>query len=170
MARFERAASAALFRQGFLIAALWLLPAAGWAAPADLPSMLERCAAIDSDAQRLACYDGLSGSLSSTGAGQTPPHSDGSVGGDGFGLRKPLPPPTREDAKAQAITSSIEEIRRRPRGEHIFVLTNGQVWTELEVGRSRYREGMEVTIERTLLGAYMLSTPGGRAARVRRIE
>lgn len=69
------------------------------------------------------------------------------------------------------MASRIERLERRPRGEYVFYLGNGQIWTELEKGRARYRAGMAVEIERTPLGAYILSTEsGGQATRVKRLE
>jgi hypothetical protein len=61
-------------------------------------------------------------------------------------------------------------VRQRPRGEYLFELDNGQTWTESSPGRGQYQAGMAVRIERTALGAYMLSTRSGRATRVRRLE
>ncbi|MCC5885340.1 MAG: hypothetical protein JJT88_02780 [Gammaproteobacteria bacterium] len=64
----------------------------------------------------------------------------------------------------------MTRLEQRPRGEWVFHLQNGQIWTEIEPGRTRYEEGAEVRISRTLFGSYMLSIKGFRATRVRRLE
>ena len=74
------------------------------------------------------------------------------------------------EAEDAVISTVIQRLQRRPHGEQVFHLGNGQVWTEVEAGRARYREGVEVRIERTPLGGYVLSTEAGRATRVRRLE
>jgi hypothetical protein len=76
----------------------------------------------------------------------------------------------QEEAEEAVISAVIQRLQRRPHGERVFHLGNGQIWTEVEPGRARYREGLEVRIERTPLGGYVLSTEAGRATRVRRLE
>ncbi|MDZ7668008.1 MAG: hypothetical protein U5Q16_00795 [Gammaproteobacteria bacterium] len=127
---------------------------------AGLRAELERCGRIPESSARLRCYDDL---LDNAASGEQ------RFGGDSITMPAPQPSDDGRD-DVEEIESSIERLERRPRGEYVFHLANGQVWTEIASGRTRYRTGLEVKIERTPLGAYMLSTPAGRATRVRRIE
>ena len=72
---------------------------------------------------------------------------------------------------ASTITATLSRTERRPFGEHVFYLSNGEVWTELEAGRNRYQIGTAIRIEATPVGGHILSTEsGGRATRVKRLE
>lgn len=129
---------------------------------------LRACAAEADDAQRLVCFDALVPVATSP---EQPPAAPIAANPErNFGVET-LPP--RFDAKGEAvdaITSRIDSLQRRPYGEYVFELANGQRWTQIESSRARYSNGQLVTIERTTLGAYMLSTDQGRATRVRRLD
>lgn len=121
---------------------------------------LERCGRIAESRARLRCYDDLL---------DNGPSGEQRFGGDS--ISAPVPEPSvdsREDL--ERIESTIERLERRPRGEYVFHLANDQIWTEISAGRTRYRTGIDVKIERTPLGGYMLSTDSGRATRVRRLR
>jgi hypothetical protein len=133
-----------------------------------------RCAEVSQAEVRLDCFDGLAAGLrgvavpapSSAATPDRPtlqPPSD-------FG-RDSLPTTRATDGEPtiEAIDAVVTAVRRRPRGEYVFELSNGQTWTELSPGRGRYEAGISVRIERTTLGGYMLSTPTARATRVRRL-
>lgn len=133
---------------------------------ATLQDGLRRCAGLTDDHERLACYDALAAEFAATA--DTVPAADDA-------LPRQSPPRGAKDEPAapatpERLTARIERLDRRPRGEWVFHLSNGQTWTELETGRARYRPGMTVTIERTTLGGYILSTEAGRATRVRRVD
>lgn len=110
--------------------------------------------------KRLACFDALAGRPGDRAA------AEHAFGGEDVHEAAPAAPAP----EVGAISASIDRLQSRPFGERVFHLSNGQVWTELEPGRSRYRPGMAVTIERTTFGGYVLSTEGGRPSRVRRLE
>ncbi len=148
--------------------AAWLMAAAVSlpVSASTLEDGLRRCAAITDRVSRLACYDALA-------AGSAAPDDTSPGADDGFG-RESLPRDVKDEPAAPApperLTARIERLEQQPRGERVFHLSNGQIWTELETGRARYRPGMSVTIERTTLGGYILSTDTGRATRVRRVK
>jgi hypothetical protein len=150
-----------------LLAGLLTPPAHGEAA---FPARVRGCAELADDRERLACFDAIAADSGVTGDA---PYETATVRADperDFGVET-LPPGF--DAAGDAvdvIASRIEDLQRRPHGEYVFELANGQRWTQLESGRARYRTGQRVTIERTTLGAYMLSTDQGRATRVRRLD
>jgi hypothetical protein len=135
------------------------------AAEPSLESGLADCATRRDDSVRLACFDAVVGRLG-LGGQATVADREAAFGGEFLQRDEPLEP----ERGVSSITASIEQLERRPRGERVFHLDNGQVWTELETGRSQYRQGMNVTVERTPSGSYMMSTDTGRATRVRRMQ
>ena len=127
-----------------------------------------KCAGEVDDTARLACFDrALQGHTKGATTAQPMPEADAA---EAFG-REALPARADEARPAvDSIQTTIAALDRRPRGERVFTLANGQKWTELSAGRARYEEGLMVRIERTSVGGYMLSTQSGRATRVRRLE
>ena len=80
------------------------------------------------------------------------------------------PEPVEEPEAGDDIESAIVEISKLPRGHLLFTLANGQVWREIEVGRSRFKKDMAVKIVRTPFGARLLKADKGRSTRVRQIK
>jgi len=68
------------------------------------------------------------------------------------------------------IQSVIGAMIKQPRGHRQFTLENGQVWREIEVGRSQFRKGMPIEIVRTPFGSYLLKGSNGRRTKVRRVN
>jgi hypothetical protein len=132
---------------------------------AGIEQALGQCAAKADDRARLACFDVLTAGMRRAGQSEKP--SPEARFGSGT---LPPQPAQDEEAEVRSVTATLVGLRQRPYGEHVFHLSNGQVWSEIEAGRSRYRTGVEVEIRRTAFGGYMLSTDAGRATRVRRIE
>lgn len=130
---------------------------------------LTACRAVAGDAERLRCFDALSRDVSAQQPGSE--RDRAAAPAEEFGgemlRRSAAAAPANGVEQIEAVLAAVE---RRPRGEHLFRLSNGQLWTETEAGRFRYRRGEAVTIARTPLGGYMLSTTQGRATRVRRLE
>ena len=132
---------------------------------------LERCGGVGDDRERLRCFDDLvermreGGASAAGGGGQAGEDAEDGFGSETLKSSKPEP---QDDVRS--ISARLERVEQRPHGQYVFHLSNGQVWTELSAGRRRYSAGVDVTIERTALGGYMLSTGVGRATRVRRVE
>jgi hypothetical protein len=76
-----------------------------------------------------------------------------------------------EKAKQNGISAEVATIARRPTGEMVVTLANGQVWAQLDSDtRARLKAGDTVTIRRAALGSYLLVTPGKMAMRVKRLK
>ena len=113
---------------------------------------------------------------------EPPARSMASVGSDPtgaaeetFGLSK-YKARTSDDAPDASstptqITAIVTEVTRRPHGEHVVVLDNGQIWKEefsstyfpVEVGDS-------VTIKKRMLSGYSLVTPSGKGYSIERVR
>jgi hypothetical protein len=129
-------------------------PAAPATAPPATAQQAARCAGLQEDAARLACYDVL--------FRPTP-----AVVEAGFGLERRDPTPS--DALA-TIASPIVDIERLRDGMVRVTLENGQVWRQTEGARpSQWRAGDTLRIERASLGSFLAAVEGSkRYVRVRR--
>jgi len=145
-----------------------------------------RCAELAEDAGRLACYDAAIGRLKQaeqTGEFRAIDRAGvADVRREAFGFALPnlariLPFGRSGDEADTAIQEAAErqtfEVARvieRAHGYHAFVMTNGQVWAQVEAESARpMRPGTSVTVRRASLGSYMMvSERGGGAQRVRR--
>lgn len=165
-------------RIALLVACTVLVPAGfarpGHAAAGDASTELARCARIEADARRLACFDDLARRVvaSSTDAAASGPGSPVPA------TVNTAPSPSQEPADAQAPGNEpptparvrIERITERPYGERIFFLDNGERWTEQTRERTRFRVGDVATLERTSLGGFVLVREAGGATRVRALQ
>ncbi len=160
-----------------LLSLLWPLTAATYSLASEPPADsglrldLRNCLEIPSALRRLDCFDRLARST----VNDTPTVSRGTAtppenGRSDDGVTGPHAGPTPGPSADRTIRSSLKRLEQRPRGEWVFHLQNGQIWTEIEPGRARYEEGAEVRISRTLFGSHMLSAEGIRSTRVRRLE
>jgi hypothetical protein len=176
-------------------ARLAIMFVAGWGsvAAAEVSSDIARCTAIESDAERLACYDKLfarpqakmqkgqptpsqstAAPSAATGAGAAEAAAAQAKGGaDDFGLdgRKPGEQPT-EPKGPDEIQARVSKIATQPRGEAVLTLDNGQVWQQQEYDwHLAFKVGDEVTIKRGVLKSYRLQQKGNnRSTPVTRIR
>ncbi|GAB2518208.1 hypothetical protein [Microbulbifer agarilyticus] len=140
---------------------LWLAPQLLAVSILGLPAVaatvqeeLKRCTEFSDDSKRLACYDKLANNL------QT--HIEQRFG--------------HEEKKAieeapESITAVISAAQKGAHGKYTFTLDNGQVWRQTDSGRTIWRGGEEVTLERGALGSFfMRKSSGGRSLRVKRIK
>ncbi|MBY6189693.1 hypothetical protein KUV22_04610 [Microbulbifer agarilyticus] len=115
---------------------------------------LKRCTEFSDDSKRLACYDKLANNL------QT--HVEQRFGQEEKRAIQEAP---------ESITATIESAQKGAYGKYTFTLDNGQVWRQTDSGRTIWRGGEQVTLERGALGSFfMRKTEGGRALRVKRIK
>ncbi|GAC32960.1 hypothetical protein [Paraglaciecola polaris] len=143
----------------------------------DLASELRACQAKTDSALRMACYDQLSTTNSSSQTQapiasppsvQTPPPSakvpatkpvaaENQVSRDtqikNFGLAKVIEP---ED-KVQKVSTSVTDASKDPYGKLIVTLENGQVWRQTSNSTLRIKTGDQIYVEEGMLGAYFLS-------------
>ena len=116
--------------------------ATAWAGQAALAAAAEDCAAIDDARTRLACTDRLASAA---------------------------PPPSA--ASAGVVQSTIILLDRRPGGQLVFRLANGQVWEQRDVRFMAVQAGERVVIAPARLGGgHILATERSATARVRRME
>lgn len=138
------------------------------------------CASITDEAQRLACYDAAVGRLQqaeSQGRVVTVDSDQvATLERESFGFSLPsigtllrrnqnaAPPVERVEMEVARVVSHLD-------GTHSFVMTNGQVWTQIEpMSASNVEAGDSIAIRRASFGSFMLSPEHGRAHRVRRAE
>ncbi|HLS80517.1 MAG TPA: hypothetical protein VK025_03845 [Steroidobacter sp.] len=160
------------------------------AADEPLAERIAACTSEKDEVRRLACFDRAAQPLAAPRAAALNDHSS-----DGAHVE----PPVRADAPAQdaeavaefgvkgsaiarerdvraqdsppdRISAVITKIERRPRGELVFALDNGQVWAQKRA-QSYYpaKTGDSATILAGALGSHRLIV-GGRATAVTRIK
>lgn len=145
--------------RGCIVLVLVGLLGAGALRADDAPA--HRCAAIEDDSVRLACFDeafpraadaAKDFGLSARQVAQATDHAAGSGA------------PTR-------ITARVLSVTRIKSGQFIVTLDNGQTWRQGEGESYAPLDADEtVTIKKAALGSYILITSGGRSIRVRRVN
>jgi len=149
-----------------------------------------QCAGMSDDHARLACYDSIfrgggaqqqgapSGSpeaaaQASAATGAAAPPARGNPQED-FGLTEAAKEARDPEAAArvpQSINGKVASVARRPTGEFVATLDNGQVWTQIDSYPTvRLSPGDTVTIKKASLGSFLLVTPSKAIARVRRMK
>jgi len=118
------------------------------------------CAAIESDAERLACYD-------ATYADQRVVIAERAVRDEErreevFGFREADASLERGEAENPAITVTVTEVLRGARRSQVLLMDNGQLWREISGStlRNRVRDGWVGTITRHWSGAYEIRFEG----------
>lgn len=165
-----------------LFAALASAPGAAAQQAPSSPEVLTQvynCAAIESDSERLACFDAAVGRLRQ--AEQTGDFAAvdrgriNEVERESFGFRLPslsslMPDFGGNRDEIEDVQLVVANVVQRANGYHAFVMENGQVWVQVEPESARnVREGTTVTIRRAAIGSFMMSSSrGGSAHRVRR--
>jgi len=137
------------------------------------------CTGIASDAERLACYDkafgrGAATTSASAGAPVTAVDPEEKARRE-FGLseegKRALDENKSAPAEPESLKAKVTSVSRRPTGEQVFVLENGQVWAETSsYTAARAQPGDEVTVRKGSLGSYLLVTPKRVATHVRRVK
>ncbi len=156
------------------------LPAA---AQSDLRNQFQKCRLIESDAERLACFDAIGLDGPTANAPKAPaatadakPAKAPKAEKEEFGaedLRRYNA--DEDDEREQSITVALLEYGKNRRGKHFFVLDNGQVWRQTPADTDRFyipkRDNVNVVIERGLFGGHFLKIEGkSRRIRVQRIK
>jgi hypothetical protein len=170
----------------FAVALLAVLGAAALSAGAAATTVpetaLRACAGLDSDADRLACYDHLAGRSESRAAATVPGHSatasapaataaaaSAPPSAQTFGLyaaEHPKPPPAAAAASLEGRVASVGSSA----GGHMTVLLEGGALWELDDADPLLAAGETVTITRAVLGSYIMHTPSHRTHRARRLR
>jgi hypothetical protein len=139
------------------------------AATGSLNEALRKCAAITADDERLACFDAAAKRLEAP----TPATPPARTPEEQFGAPKAPPPPAAdkppEPPPIDRIDATVAAVAKRPNGELVVTLSNGQVWAQVPSGTTfRLNVGDEVSISRGMFGSYILSTEAKRSIKVTR--
>jgi hypothetical protein len=134
-----------------------------------------RCAALDDDRARLACYDSIFGRPAASAPVDAPAAATAANAEADFGLteaaKRAREPEESKERFPESISGTVAKVARQPAGELVLTLENGQVWTQLQVDvRARVAVGDTVTIKKAALGSHLLVTEGRYATRVRRVK
>jgi hypothetical protein len=140
---------------------------------------LQSCAAIASDAQRLACFDHLAAqSLAGKGVtAPTPAQARAPAAAAAPAVTAAQPPPAPFGLYAaehpapveQEIHAKVISMGQSSSGKPTVELEGNGLW-ELTEADPLLAVGDLVTIKRSALGSFMLTTPTKRTHRVRRLR
>ena len=151
----------------------------------DLPDSLLECMDESDVLRRLSCYDQEMARLTSTTKQIPSAETEDPTTADRWGVTAGAPEewPGKSDNIVQQepqaggtpqradLTATIVKISKRPYGELIVSLDNGQVWAEKIPTRSmRFSVGDIITIRRGRFGGYRLSGRGNRSTEVTRVR
>lgn len=135
------------------------------------PADIARCTAIDTDAERLACYDKLfvrsadqpqkEAKVAATAAAAEASAASASADLDDFGLDGRKPAGQADESPLEEIQARIAKLETQPRGQAVLTLDNGQVWQQQEYDwHLAFKVGDEVIIKRGALRSYRLQQKG----------
>lgn len=150
-----------------------LLVCASSAAQETVPGTLLVCSGVDSDVERLACYDRAIARLISQDPETLaqPAPSPEAVFGSPAGLgRKDGNNSTNQRRELRSIEAHVTGVGGSHGQDPYIELDNGQVWQQLGGTDLRLRTGDQVRITRAALDSFKLVTASGRYVRVRRVR
>jgi len=121
---------------------------------------MKACASLQSNDERLACYDAEVARLMSPQAVEK-----------NFGMANGALAHEEASATASEIAAKVTQVASRPHGELQVMLDNDQVWVQTQAsGQFRVRPGDDVKIKAAALGSYLLLAPSGKATKVTRVK
>jgi hypothetical protein len=123
---------------------------------------MRRCSGQTDQAQRLACFDTLVGTL---------PQIEADRVGLTAEIARKRDPQAQQRTEEAVLQGKIAALRLGPRGEYIFTLDNQQVWMQMQVETNKtFVLGETVRIEHGAMGSLWLAADKNRMTRVRRIS
>jgi hypothetical protein len=140
-------------------------------------SALKKCADIVSIQERVTCYDQLAERPATGERAATAEHPGtaeraatpvAAAPKETFGLYS-AEHPHPNVAKAAAVTLKIASIANGSSGHPIATMEGDQVW-ELDGPDPLLKSGDTVTIDRGVLGSFIMTTPAGRIHRLHRLR
>lgn len=162
----------ASFRSAVALVATLLVTAAAHAATDVVPPALRACAGVSKNSERLACYDQVIERLSSdsaAAAGAPERSAEAMFGASTARSKEPAATIEREDLTS--VSAHVTALSRDDNGALVIDLDNGQQWRQTSGSSSPLLEvGHEVTITRAALNSFRMSTPSGRALKVKRVQ
>ncbi len=151
----------------------------------EIPAELLSCASLDDDAERLSCFDRemtrqllasreqpaitTTNVVIPEGSAAAVPAEDSPTVVAVTAAEEQFDNPQLSDL--DPISPTVTRVDRRPHGEHVVYLDNGQVWSEQT--KSSYfpvKTGETVTIKKRKYGGYRLVTESGKAYDVERLR
>lgn len=162
------------------ILAMALLAAAAMqsagAADDGLAQRIAACTREQNDARRLACFDRAAAPQSDASTDASQAAAPEAKADHAFGVQGSELARSRDDDKPQAesspkrIAATVAALDKRPRGELVFTLDNGQVWAQKEAGAYfPAKVGDPVAILAGTLGSFRLVL-ANRATAVTRVQ
>lgn len=125
------------------------------------------CGTLVEDAARLACYDRRF-STKAAPLPAPPPLIGFGLTAEQQQIAARVDYPTPE---INQISVRVATMKKRPTGEMLITLENGQVWGQSETyRRARVKAGDTVIIRRAALGSFLLVTEDGIGTRVKRLK
>lgn len=145
---------------------------------------LAQCSHVPDDAERLACYDRLSGrapTVRTESTAQLPAPVRASAVASGpttvldpvaaFGLSQQEIEERDPTGWTESITGTVGSVSQAASGRYVVTLGNGQAW--IQTNTDSYpvlKTGDAVEIRRAALGSYVLNGPRSISWRVRRVR
>ena len=137
---------------------------------AEASDELAACRAIQSDAERVACYDAIAG-----GQVEDVPATKETFGGETFGdspddLNRESKDPAGSDA-VDRLTATVTGVSLYNVDRVIFTLDNGQEWRQTSASTLRLSVDDKIEIRKGSFGSYRMTVlEGSRVMKVRRID
>lgn len=131
------------------------------------------CRSVAQPEQRLACYDALPAGARDEASVTIDRRSVEALERDGFGFNLPSLAglfPSLGSERLSNVELTIDRVIDRGDGAHVFIMTNGQRWRQIEaLPATNVRAGDVVRVRRGALGSFVLvSSRGGAPHRVLR--
>jgi hypothetical protein len=158
-------------RVTFVAAVVLGMAAAPTRAADAVPPSLIACASVKKNSERLACYDQAIARLASDSSAAAAPErsAEAMFGAHATASRDSAQSAEREELAA--VSARVTALRQEASGALVIDLDNGQQWRQTSGSSSPLLEiGHEVTITRAALNSFRMSTPSGRALKVKRVQ
>jgi hypothetical protein len=135
-------------------------------------SALLVCSKLESNSERLACYDRLASQLRSKPDVQ--PVATAASPSDMFGLTPATDAAAAQKAAdrtlLQSITARVTSLHETARNGAVLELDNGQRWQQIGNEDLLLRVGDTVKISRGMMGSLWLMAPSNHSAHVKRLR
>ena len=155
----------------FLAAVLLTAGTAGAETADAVPPALRACASVKKNSERLACYDQTIERLSSDDATAAAPARSAEAMFGASAAPNRTTTPTTEREELTSVSARVKALRHDASAALVIDLDNGQQWLQTSGSSSPLLEvGHEVTITRAALNSFRMSTPSGRALKVKRVK
>ena len=157
-----------------------VLSTAMLAAAGELQASLRACVAEQDPVKRLACYDrevaragtpaAVDGAAATAGAAKQMTAEE-RFGYRGVVAKGDIEQTRKSNSGLDELQSTVTALTKRPFGELIVTLANGQVWAQKLLDENfSLAVGDTVAVKPAALSSYLLISPAGRSTRVSRLR